>query len=101
MPLLPQRFRVLVALIATIQPFCPALFVLLHCVLSKGHNMQCGNIALRTNRCKDGVKVLWCHSHLVWLVCEGSIPTFACLHLETFATLCIYIYTRFASRVWG
>ena len=26
-------------------------------------------------RCKDGVKVLWCHSHLVWLVFEASIPT--------------------------
>ena len=26
-------------------------------------------------RCRDGVKVLWCCSHLVWLVSEGSIPT--------------------------
>ena len=26
-------------------------------------------------RYKDGVKVLWRHSHLVWLVFEGSIPT--------------------------
>ena len=25
-------------------------------------------------KCRDGVKVLWCHSHLVWLVFEGSIP---------------------------
>ena len=24
-------------------------------------------------RCRDGVKLLWCHSHLVWLVFEGSI----------------------------
>ena len=23
---------------------------------------------LNGTRCKDGVKVLWCHSHLVWLV---------------------------------
>ena len=29
-------------------------------------------------RCRDGVNVLWCHSHLVWLVFEGSIPTYAC-----------------------
>jgi len=31
-------------------------------------------------RCRDGVKVLWGHSHLVWLVFEGSIPTCACFH---------------------
>ena len=24
--------------------------------------------------------ILWCHSHLVWLVLEGSIPTCACFH---------------------
>ena len=29
-------------------------------------------------RCRDGGKVLWCHSHPVWLVCEGSIPTCIC-----------------------
>jgi len=27
-------------------------------------------------RCRDGVKVMWCHSHLVWLVLEGSILVF-------------------------
>ena len=32
-------------------------------------------------RCRDGIKVLWWRSHLVWLVFEGSIPTCACLHL--------------------
>ena len=31
-------------------------------------------------RCRDGVKLLWCHSHLVWLVFVGSIPTRACFH---------------------
>ena len=38
-------------------------------------------------RCRDGVKVLWCHSHLVWLVFEGSIP-YMCLFCEkkTFVT---------------
>ena len=34
-------------------------------------------------RCRD-VKLLWCHSHLVWLVFEGSIPTCACFHSENF-----------------
>ena len=29
-------------------------------------------------RCRDGVNVLWCRSHLVWLVFEGSIPTCTC-----------------------
>ena len=35
-------------------------------------------------RCRDGVKVLWCYSYLVWLVFEGSIPTCACFQLKTF-----------------
>ena len=35
-------------------------------------------------RCRDGVNVLWCRSHLVWLVFEGSIPTCACFHSENF-----------------
>ena len=35
-------------------------------------------------RCRDGVNVLWCCSHLVWLVFEGSIPTCACFHSENF-----------------
>ena len=34
-------------------------------------------------RCRDGVRVLCWHSHLVWLVFEGSIPTCACLHLAS------------------
>ena len=36
-----------------------------------------------------GVNVLWYHSHLVWLVFEGSIPT--CMHLfslEIFFVTC-------------
>ena len=32
----------------------------------------------KTSACRDGVNVLWCRSHLVWLVFEGSIPTCAC-----------------------
>ena len=38
-------------------------------------------------RCRDGVKVLWCHSHLVWLVFEASIPTCTCFHSENFLWL--------------
>ena len=37
-------------------------------------------------RCRDGVKVLWCHSHLVWLVFEGSIPTCVVFIQKTFVT---------------
>ena len=33
------------------------------------------------------VEVLWCHSHLVWLGFEGSIPTCACFHSENFCDL--------------
>ena len=32
--------------------------------------------------------MLWCHSHLVWLVFEGSIPTCTCFHLENFFVTC-------------
>ena len=38
-------------------------------------------------RCRDGVNVLWCRSHLVWLVFEGSIPTCAGFHSENFLSL--------------
>ena len=38
-------------------------------------------------RCRDGVKVLWCHSHLVWLVFEASIPTCTCFPSEDFLWL--------------
>ena len=31
--------------------------------------------------------MLWCRSHLVWLVFEGSIPTCTCFHLENFLWL--------------
>ena len=36
---------------------------------------------------RDGVKVLWCHSHLVWVVFEDFIPTCACFHSENFLWL--------------
>jgi len=35
-------------------------------------------------KCRDGIKVLWSHSHLVWLVFEDSIPTCTCFCLESF-----------------
>ena len=38
-------------------------------------------------RCTDGVKVLWCHSRLIWLIFESSIPTCTCFHSETFCDL--------------
>ena len=38
-------------------------------------------------RCRDGVKVLWYHFHLVWLVFKGSVPTCACFHSEIFCDL--------------
>ena len=33
------------------------------------------------------MKVLWCHSHLVWLVFEVSIPTWTCFLSENFCDL--------------
>ena len=39
-------------------------------------------------RCRDGVNVLWCRSHLVWLVFEGSIPTCAGFRSENFFVTC-------------
>ena len=35
-------------------------------------------------RSRDGVKVLWCDSNLVWLVFEASIPTCTCFLSENF-----------------
>ena len=45
------------------------------------------HIHIYITRCRDGVNVLWCRSHLVWLVFEGSIPTCACFHLENYFIL--------------
>ena len=43
-------------------------------------------------RCRDGVNVLWCRSHLVRLVFERSIPTCACFPLENFFVTLSYSY---------
>ena len=53
---------------------------------SNQHSWQNGT------RCRDGVKVLWCCSYLVWLVFEDSIPTCACFQLKTFLLLIIVCY---------
>ena len=37
---------------------------------------------------RDGVKVLWYHSHLVWLVFEGSITKCTCFQSEPFSVTC-------------
>ena len=44
------------------------------------------------------MKLLWCHSHLVWLVFEGSIPTCTCFHSENFFVTCICRYSRLRFR---
>ena len=41
-------------------------------------------VFINGTRCRDGVKVLWCRSHLVCLVSEGSIPTCTCFVQKTF-----------------
>ena len=38
-------------------------------------------------KCMEGVKMLCCYSHLVWLVFEVSIPTCTCFHSEKFLQL--------------
>ena len=52
-------------------------------------------------RCRDGVNVLQCCSHLVWLVFEGSIPTCACFHSENFfvACFCCFFFNCFLEIV--
>ena len=44
-------------------------------------------------RCRDGVKLLWCHSHLVWLVFEG------CMRLFSFRKLFCDLYNNTNSVV--
>ena len=54
-------------------------------------------------RCRDGVNVLWCRSHLVWLVFEGSIPTCACFPSENFffvtCSCCFFFGTVFMNPI--
>ena len=63
--------------------------------------MQCWQ---NGTRCRDGVKlVLWYHSHLIWLVFEGSIPT--CFHSETSCCCCFFFILLFRNgkrkERWG
>ena len=51
------------------QGSCPSSDVIYRLFLC--HSWQNGT------RCRDGVDVLWCRSHLVWLVFEASIPIHA------------------------
>ena len=51
-------------------------------------------------RCRDGVKVLWCCSYLVWLVFEGSIPTCACFQLKPFLLPVRYVFVVVVVVVW-
>ena len=46
-------------------------------------------------RCRDDVEVLWCRSHLVWLVFNGSISTCTCFHSENFIVTLIYLHCFF------
>ena len=48
-------------------------------------------------RCRDGMKVLWFHSHLVWLYFEGSIPTCTCFHSENVFDL----YSSYIDSIFG
>ena len=66
----------------TTQPAIPSQLPAMHTTNTK-HSWQNGT------RCsRDGVNVLWCRSHLVWLVFEGSIPTCAGFHSENFFVTC-------------
>ena len=68
-------------MLLTPQPCIPETTLLCPLVTNTRHSWQNGT------RCRDGVKVLWCCSYLVWLVFEGSIPTCACFQLKTFLLL--------------
>ena len=76
------------------QPSTPKTTLLCSQVTNTMHSWQNGT------RCRDGVKVLWCCSYLVWLLFEGSIPICACFHWENFFVtlyihvVCVYIHIR-------
>ena len=44
---------------------------------------------------QDVGQVLWCHSHLVRLVFEGSIPTTTYFHPESFFVTCSFVFSLF------
>ena len=49
-------------------------------------------------RCRDGVKVLWCHSHIVWLVFESSI-TLVLVFIQKTLVTCSYFLFCFLGMV--
>ena len=64
--------------------------------------MVCGLCSWQNGaRFRDGVKLLWCHSHLVWLVFEGSIPTCTCFHSEDLFVTCSCCFLRMVSEKRG
>ena len=53
--------------------------------------MHTTNTRQNGTRFRDGVKVLWYRSHLVWLVFESFIPTCTCFRSENvFVTLVLH-----------
>ena len=68
----------------------PSITLLCTQLTNTKHSWQNGT------RCRDGVNVLWCRSHLVWLAFEGSIPTCACFHSENFFVTCIYMVRAYS-----
>ena len=64
-----------------------------------------------STRCRDGVKVLWCHFHLICLVFEASIPTCTRFPSENFlwlVTLCsvdaiwaVWLVCYFTENSWN
>ena len=51
-------------------------------------------------RCRGGVNVLWCRSHLVRVVFERSIPTCAGFHSENFFVTCSHFHTPTALLIY-
>ena len=87
-----------------VQKACMAIYnyTLFLCISHAGvdiHRQESNNPSLHTTnkhkwwqngtRCRDDVEVLWCHSHLVWLIFEASIPTCACFSFRKLFVPCI------------
>ena len=50
---------------------------------------------LNGTRYRDGVKVLWCHSHVVWLVFEDSHPYMHFFSFRKLFVTCSYCFLLF------
>ena len=71
-----------------------------HPTILPSTTLLCTQLSNSGTRCRDGVNVLQCRSHLVWPVFEGSIPTCACFHLENFFVTCISDSMQQILRWW-